>query len=743
MAEEFYEEVRNWVQGSVTAVDPDHGPLSWLSGAKNVQLIRHGQGTSAVGTRPCIRTTMKGLRNGGEILHEIVHMQPYAWAPTDQTAFTQYLACVDAQGKIMYKLPNDGTDANLVQATIPTSGVWFTQYGHFDSTVMNNRLFIINSAGEHKSIKNIYEVPFGSRTPDAITVSTTTTPVTGQAIVLPAGDYTVGITYYHPDTGAESEMSAEFNVTTNGSELISIAQTFPSAVTAGEMQYSHFRVYVRRDSTQALLYMAPVVLGSTGGNFAGEAGAVLKGAANPVYLNMSAAELADNIIPAPFAGENARAPKSALYATAYGRRMLMADRRKIYWSKLDLPDAFPAANYESIDTGEGDEITGLFPHGDDMLVIFTRSFTYALVGNDPQTWQLRPLDTTTGCVGHKSVIEFDGKLAWWSPQNGPVVLEGGQINKLAQESLGQQLWLDGPELMNRVKGGWDPVHEHIQWSLPADADANQYSRTFVYNYRAGAWVGEWDVLPVGAYATAFNQRGEQRLFVGDRSCNVGYFDSKVARDGDLGGTVRGTFTAGASSITTITDGAATFYTEVGGTPPETASLKDRLVVIVNSAGTVVASERITSNTATVLTLNRAVSVTNGQTYTYVIGAPVVEIPTRWFDAGRAFRRKRYDRLYAQVTSTDTTYPVYVEQQKNQDTTSTVSVGTVTPVGVAATTDSTWNVPVLIGDARKFKRLNVFKNAQQMRFVFRQHEAVPMVVVKIGVSGRVLSDRYLS
>lgn len=730
---DFYEEIKNWTQGVVASIDEDHGPIEALTYGQNTYVSRIGGATGSLATRPALLLSTSFKPTTQACPTNLVHLQPYSYAENDNVTYTQYVAAIAADGSLWYKGQDDSWTGDVLTQPSGATCLQPANTTHIDSAVMNNRLFITALNGERRSLKGKTYEPFGIEAP-TITATAQTKTFTSYATQLPADTYDVYATFYNARTGAEGNPSGAVTVTTTSGQVIEVGITYTSAQLAA---YGSWKVYARRQSTQAIAYLISPMLDTNGNVFDGE----LVLSSTTYYINLSASEWANLIVPMPSATENNPPPDDMIYVATYGRRLIGASKRKIYWSKLDKPDNFPPLNYEGIDTGEGDEIMGIYPLRDELLVIFTKSATFVLEGNDPQYWVLKPIDATVGCVGHKSVVEFESQLAWWSPQHGPVLLNGSQIDKIGLERLGRDVWTYGPELDTRIRAGWDPYYAHIVWALPQQDDGAVLSQLLPYNYRINAWVATvWDPIPIGDMKVAYNQRNEQRLFVADRTCRLGYFDANATLDMIPSGTTSGTFTAGASSIGTITDGSATFYTEVVS-GFSTLDLRDRSVTITTTNDEFVAREWIGSNTATVLTLRRNVNVTSGTTYRYYIGSPIVLAMTRWMTGEQPFLRKRWDRLYLHMTSLNTSVPIRVSYQKNFNSMSTTNIGTSAVTAQTASLDATWDVPVITTMGMKIDRKAMFVNGQALRIVISQMQPVPFVLVKLSLMGRTLSDRY--
>ena len=731
---DFSYDISDWATGVVQSIEGDKLPSGALTSALNTQFWHIGGGRSAIGTRPGFRLATQFIPTSGTPATEYTHLQPYQYPANNSVAHTRYLACIAGDGSLRYKEQDDSWDQTTLTppgtypnptTCIPPDGV-----SKIDATVMNGRLVYVAGTTRRSLFGKEYQ-PFGVQAPQG--VATLSATIGGTPINLPADTYDVWITSYVSATGAESNPTYLGALTTDGGNDGLIAVSFNATGVLADK----WRIYVRRQSTQAQgyrltdVYLLDNSIVSSDGD--------ISTSDSSVIVNVTSAILADLVLPVPLANENDEMPADAVFVATYGRRLIAASRRKLYWSKLDIPDAFPPENFEIIDTGEGDEIVGLVPMSGEQLLVLTTTSVWVLDGIDPQYWTFKLLDSTVGCVGRKSVIRFDNDVAWWSPQYGPVVMQGGRIEKIGYERLGRER-LDRISSFqwSNIAGGWDPVYEHIVWAVP---DVGDVDKTILlpFNYRLGKWAAEyWDPTTINCLTTAFDNHGRQRLFLIDDQYRLYYLDNTSVFDGLPGGTYTGTFVAGSGEISTIT--GTGFYNQTFGA--NTATLKKQRLTIVDANGQLVARRTISAANATDLTLDRSVLVTSGETYTYYISVPCVQIMTDWNDGQQAFLRKRHDRLYVDMQCSESTIPVLINVQLNND--GTTNAETLTMLATAVTTagtDATWDVPVASSRPFAKKRFGIWKNGHTCRITFLQVQPVQSVISKMLLVGRMLSDRY--
>jgi hypothetical protein len=220
----------------------------------------------------------------------------------------------------------------------------------------------------------------------------------------------------------------------------------------------------------------------------------------------------------------------------------------------------------------------------------------------------------------------------------------------------------------------------------------------------------------------------------------------TTNDGIVSGTITGTFTAGSSSITSITDTGASFVTSGAG-------LVERKVTILNSDDLPVTTgvrPRITANTGTVLTLNEAVSnLISGDTYTYVVGGPDWVFDTAWLDLNDPFAKKRVEFLQIMALLDGGT--LYVDRHRNQRdrTLQLTRFATVTSDAVGwdeaewADDDGVAEEGELIWDNTEvtFRRLRVGATGIQFAWRFRNPFAnQPMTLLKTQLLGLLIGNK---
>ena len=684
-----------------------------------------------VGVRPGLKTVNTTAFSGSPT---VIYQQLYSY--DNGADFTNYLPTICADGSLRYKYSTNAYGSALVPpANFPTpSATCFAPNDMLvDGTVMDNRLFLVNEHSERRSLVGTVYHAWGL---SPYSIWTAASAATG-ANAMPNETYDLSITTYDTVTGGESSTAAALTVTMGGANRRIKVDITPT--TAEIAQFPYWRVYLRRQSTQANQYLVQTLYDAAGTVIVSD-GNIPVGTTT-VYIDASATVISLLTTTAPTSTENNVPPSAIRFCTVYGRRLLAADRRSIYWSQHDRADSFDPLNTEPIDTGEGDQITGLYPYSDELLLIFTTTAVWGLFGSDPETWTLKPVDHTIGCSGIRSVVEFESKVGWWSAADGPVMYDGTKIHRIGLDKLGRQPLVADIETarLPHITSGNDPQGYRVIWSVPLVGSVLRNSRLFVYNYRLNEFEASyWDPMDIASLSTGYSSDGSQRLFAGGYGGQVFYFDAATFIDGVANDTTfTGTFVPSMSTFTTITDATATFDTTGAG-------LAERYVVVTDASNRVVAKVRISSNTSTVLTLSStSPGFTPNATYTYYIGSPDFRFYTKWLDMDQTFIRKRFDRVYLHADAGGDDSDLFLGTQLN------FIDENLAAQSVTLTTGELWDAATTLWDYSKWtgtgqvkKRLSILRSAQAIRIgLFHFTPKQDMVVNTIGILARSQSDRY--
>jgi hypothetical protein len=720
-----YKELVNWAGGVVSSMPPDQIPDEAIPQGINTAFLKVGGGKTGIGTRPGLKTVNTTALSSSPALH-----WQHVYSYSNGTGYNNYLVTCTNDGKLYYKNSDDTyTSALAPPANFPSpSSLCFSSGDNpVDGTVLSNRLFLLNSNGEKRSLVNQTYVPWGLSP-----IATWTTADNGSgSSSMPNETYDVTITSYNSTSGGESS-SATFKsqALASSNHRIEVTITPTSAESA---QYTHWRVFIRRQTTQAKLYQVFTLENSGGTSIVTDGNIPI--ATTTVYVDLSAAQIAALTTEAPSTTENNGPPTKAKNVITFGRRLIVSDGQKIYWSKQDRGDNFSSTSFEPIETGEGDEVRGMHPYSDELLLIFMSTAIWGIFGNDPQTWAIKPVDLTVGITSHNSIVPFEGRVGWWDPAIGPVYYDGSQITRIGLLELGPSAVTSD---LNQSRASYVYAgHEHsgyrVIWATSSIGSSTN-DRLFVYNYQLNRFEASyWNAIDAASLCATIAVDGSQRLYLGGYYGQSFYFDRLSKNDGVPSGTTKGTFLPTTTSVSTL---SGTGFYNTG------SKLVGRKVVVVDDEGRPVDKKRITSNDATTLTLDSAVTGLDlSTTYTFYVGSPDFRFFGKWIDHEQPFLRKRYDWFYLHLGSDTNVADTVITSQLEFNTASAQTTSTSVSGGalwdVSKWDSAKWGA----GNTLKL-RIPIARNATAARpVVYCFTPGRDIVVYKVAMLSRLLSDRY--
>lgn len=695
MARSLYEQIEDWRGGVVTA-ETDNIPLNASPRARNAALTSSAGQTATVMKR-------KGLR--------AMNATPLSSSPAilGQYDFRRrgtgnFHVLVSNAGRFD-TLNADGTTsaADALAASPFTSGDYYP-----DFTVANNLLFICNSQDAKK---------FDGTNVQAWGI---TKPTVGTMAIVDAGDagshngtYEARVTFYNATTGHESSASAS----TATAVVTNSSINWSNIPVSADAQVTARRLYLRNTSTQAYFYLAGTVADNT---------------ATTATTNVLDTAL---IIRAPSTTENDPPPTGIRYAATHLGRVFVADQQRVYYSKIDLPEAFETAvNYLPFNKDDGQLVTGLLPFNG-ALLLFKEHSVYALLGDAPDNWVVELVDPGIGCASHRSITVVESVVRWWSEQ-GPAQL----TNNTKPALIGTPLI--GPTLSSEniansqlglVVSAVDANRERVLFAIPS---LNQTRNDFYlpFNYRLGVWESDrWEAIDACSLATVRDSSDNPWVYAGGYKGQVfRWWDA--TNDGVASGTMTGTVSSATAS--TLTCSTATFDTTGG-------KLVERYVLAIDPAQTTLQRRRITGNTGTVLTVSPDWSDPPTSAWTFIVGGPQFEFDTRWMSGASPFHRKRYRFLYVLAGSTAADVALSVDVFFNFETLAS-RVKTVTLTASSETgewDEGEWDVAKFSNQTAVHTRSRMARKARSWRARVKNYlPNQDVILYKIGMSGELLTDQ---
>lgn len=601
-------DINDWGQGVINSIEPDLLPSAYIRGY-NCALTSIGGDKAVVMKRKgchCLNTT--------PVTGSTAVVGQHEFRLASGASFTAYHLLVSDSGRLD-KVSTTGT-LTTISATAFTSSS--TQANLPDFADANNLCFIVNGT-DAKKFDGTNVLTFGIVKP-----STAPTLADSGVAGNHNGTYEARVTFYNSVTGHESSAGATSATVTVANKQIN----WTALPLSADGQVTSRKLYLRNTATQQNFYLVTTIADNT---------------ATTYTSNISDTALT---VIGPDAFENDPPPAGIRYASWHRARMFVADGQNIYFSKIELPEAFDPDAYEPINPDDGQAITGLLS-AFDILIIFKSNSVWAIVGDDPDTWTITQLNPSLGCTAHRSVVFADNRVFFWTPQGPAAMTRDGNATLLAPAYISETVSSDNLNFsityLGKICVAADDTFQRIMWAVPGHGQSRN-TIILPYNYRIDRWESDkWDPMDVASMAAVLNTDGRRTVMLGGYSGQV--FDWwNTSNDGVVSGTVTGTFVATSNSVSIITDGSALFDTTGG-------KLIERKVTIVNEDGEMVGitRPRITANTTTALTLATAVSgLVIGATYTYYIGGPAFDWRTFWSNFGKPFIKKRFRFIYLDV-----------------------------------------------------------------------------------------------
>jgi hypothetical protein len=192
-------------------------------------------------------------------------------------------------------------------------------------------------------------------------------------------------------------------------------------------------------------------------------------------------------------------------------------RNRLRWSHPNSAEDWRKLDYVDIEVGkDGDEITGLIPFGDH-LVVLKRNSMYAVYGYSADTFSVVNISNTVGAVSQQAALNTIFGLYVYDPTNGVHRYTG----------TGQPQWVfdqlfpavrDGSinaAYLDQIALGW--VEDRLWVSVPWKASTTR-NRVFVLNPLGGGTKGSWTAydLKSGPFTELgdtphFGQGGTKRI----------------------------------------------------------------------------------------------------------------------------------------------------------------------------------------------------------------------------------------
>lgn len=621
----FVQEFQQWSKGAVVADSTaDKVPLDAATRAKNTAFLKGGFPAKRKGVSRLTASSQSGknpiLKLGNALSVNWLIDSAGRWSKYSGGAFS----AIDAGNPTPF-----------------TAGV-----KTYSVAAAKNLLFAVNGTDAKKT---------DGTTVSAFGIATPSNPVTAVgAAGNPTGTYTIALTSYNENTGHESSLGSGSAITVAGTK-IHTTWSFPA-----DPQVTKVRVHIFKQGLTNQFYrlgstnVAPAPDPTTGGYSSGT---------TAIDINVTDADINNLIVRSPtFNASNNPPPTGLKYIAFHNGRMFGTDGTYLYYSQLDDPESWDPQRYEVVNTKDGQQIKAFISLADYQMLILKENSSYILVGpNDPNQWDIQPLDPTIGISGVNTLAATEGNV-WWEAQQGWMRLQYSNSG-----SVGRPIRVDAPNISDRLESvnenllsgavsAYDTIHQRLFLGVPDANSAARNTEILPFNTKLGVFEDLWDPMDVSAMGVFVEQNvpyvvigGYQgRLF---KVWDTPYVDGVRITDGvSVTFTLEGT--VGSATATTLTDPGATFDTAGDG-------LIEIPVMAVSPTG-VTSRNIINSNTSTVLTLKDNWPVQPDNTWKYYIGNPWFEFDTAHVsptpipgEPGSSFRQHTFKQLGIRAVSETT------------------------------------------------------------------------------------------
>jgi len=169
---------------------------------------------------------------------------------------------------------------------------------------------------------------------------------------------------------------------------------------------------------------------------------------------------------------------------------------RVRWSKMDDPESWREFDYVDVNVGErGDELSGLVPFADRMLVFKTNS-VHALYGYSTESFQLVALTQDVGSVSASSPVSTPYGVYFWYDRQGVWVYDGQQFvwvfEKLQPAIDDGRLQFGTPPQLAWFK---NRLYVSVDWD--ETSGNNPKRRVLIYDPTLGA-TGAWTMTDIDA-----------------------------------------------------------------------------------------------------------------------------------------------------------------------------------------------------------------------------------------------------
>lgn len=378
-------------------------------------------------------------------------------------------------GAAVYK----STDGGVTLTSILSGLTAFSQVYYVQT---RDLLFRADGVNEPKKYNGTTVTKWGLNAP---TSAPTLAGTTGGSLTSSA-TYKVKVTFVSA-TAESNGQSSEASVTLGASENAISVTNIP---TSSDPQVTKRRLY-RTKANGAIYYLDTEIANNT--------------------TTTATLTKADSALGAEMPEDKDPPPQDLLYVELFKNRLFgipASDRRKLYFSELFEPEAWPADFSVTIPFPEGDKATGLKARGD-LLFVFGTSTVFVVVGDSPFNFTVRQTYADEGFVSGRGIVEVEN-VVMGPTRFGFLAFDGATAKVLSFEiepTLRKELDLTK---IDTITGAYDIENRLVRWSVPL---ATGGRGEFVFDLVRRAWTRTDRKIGVYIPWPGAADRGE--LYTGD------------------------------------------------------------------------------------------------------------------------------------------------------------------------------------------------------------------------------------
>lgn len=498
----------DWAQGVVNSQRADELDSNSSPRGINSALVSVAKGKAIVGKRRGASLVLPSplYESDGTTLAEFTSLFQYNYYNASTRDLDAFFYATTAGGSL-YEI-----DTQLETGTEITTSLFSSGNDNPIWAQLNNVAYVTDG-DQQKKIVNISGTPTVQKHGIAAPTKATSSAVSdgdffAEAIAggaMTAATWRVAVSFYNSNTGHESNRSDYFELSVGSTQQIRLYWD----TTPADSQITHINVYMLKVGTMteyARLNAWQFAIGSGSPQLFGTAADI-----NTTLLLTFAPETNSNNVP----------PSTIKGWVVHNSRLFGWDEQNIYWSDITEigpePESFRSEAYLPVSPNDGTRITVCHKIDDNVLLIAKEGALYGLYGVDPNSWELRLIDPSVGCVAPKSMSTIEGKTYWWS-RLGPIQWDhNSPPNQIGYRLLRETT---SPEAIY-YQGAYnilscpDPTQQKMLFAFPTFDSPDENNTVIAYNYELDAWeTSKWDPFDICSMELMLDENGRQYVYMG-------------------------------------------------------------------------------------------------------------------------------------------------------------------------------------------------------------------------------------